>query len=406
MSVDKQFTIVKFGGSSVSNYGCINIIKNIIKNLIQNGKYNYIFIFSAIEYATDNLLEIINKNDNKLLIKLILRFYILNDKLGNDISIICDDIDKLEELIKSTSSQIDDIISYGEIITNKIIHEYLNRTLCNMHYIDSRLIIKTDSISQNANVLSITDAYIKHYINTNQHNIYIMPGFISSNMEGMTTTLGRGGGDYTASIMGSALLANKVIIFSNADGIMTSDPRIVKNTKLIKQMTYEHANKISYYGGKILYYKTLIPIVKLNIPIIIRNTFNFDNDGTTINNEKIIYNKEVLCVTHIDKMFIIKTDDDFPSEHIHFVSKLDKYIGIEESIYNKYYKNKYTKNNIITNVSMICAVLTTNKFIDDIVNIINISYKFIEKDNLIIKYIIEREYLLDNLEILQKQLIK
>ena len=310
--------VLKFGGSSVRNAECIDKLRDIISNVEKT-----IIIFSAFGDTTERLIkqaEIVVQTGfyNPDQIEPI--FWELANKLSeltgnrmnkNYVSKIINDLSKqyygisyLKELYPKT---LDYILSFGEIITNKLIHEYFTNTIQNKNivYLDSRDVIKTNSNYQNAMPLDITSNIIRETINNIEYDILIMPGFIGKDIDGNTTTLGRGGGDFTASIIGSALKANVIKIYSDADGILTANPKIVNNAQLIKSLTYHHAYEISYYGGKILYHRTLKPAYLANVPIIIKNTFNDASPGSLISNNVCASNK-VLAITNLDDLTLFK----------------------------------------------------------------------------------------------------
>ena len=155
-----------------------------------------------------------------------------------------------------------------------------------IHRIDSRKVIRTDNEHNKAQVdKKKTYAQIRTYIKEHGHEVYIAPGFIASDGEGNTTTLGRGGSDYTAALFAAALKSSALEIWTDVSGMMTADPRIVHSAYVIPQITYEEAMELSHFGAKVIYPPTIQPATEFNIPILIKNTFKKDDPGTVISRD-------------------------------------------------------------------------------------------------------------------------
>ena len=164
---------------------------------------------------------------------------------------------------------------------------------------DAREIIKTNSHFGFAEVdFKLSNELISKKI-TNSDSVYCITGFISSNKEGVTTTLGRGGSDYSASIIGAALNAEVIEIWTEVNGMMTADPRKVKNAFTIPSISYSEAMELSHFGAKVIYPPSLVPAFLKNIPINILNTFNSNHLGTTITKE---INKKSYSITGISSI--------------------------------------------------------------------------------------------------------
>ncbi|MGQ9818889.1 MAG: aspartate kinase [Candidatus Kapaibacteriales bacterium] len=149
-------------------------------------------------------------------------------------------------------------------------------------YLDSRGIIKTDSNFTRAEIdFRVTEEALQKFISSS-HNYYITGGFVGSTLDGLTTTLSRGGSDYTASVIAAILNASKLEIWTDVPGIMTTDPRIVSNAKTIKELTYSEASELAYFGAKVLHPKTIFPAVQKGIPVKVLNSLQPEFEGTTI----------------------------------------------------------------------------------------------------------------------------
>jgi aspartokinase/homoserine dehydrogenase 1 len=206
-------------------------------------------------------------------------------QLINEIESNCEGLFMLREL---TMRMQDRLISYGEILSSKIIAAAFEAEGVDQVWLDSRELIKTNSKYFNAVVdRSLTNQTIQAYFasSSNEHALYIAPGFIASDAEGNTTTLGRGGSDYTGAIYAAALKASVLEIWTDVSGMMTADPRMVQNAKEIPKISYQEAMELSHFGAKIIYPPTIQPVMYENISVRIKNTFEPAHPGTLIENE-------------------------------------------------------------------------------------------------------------------------
>jgi aspartokinase/homoserine dehydrogenase 1 len=181
----------------------------------------------------------------------------------------------------------DQLMSYGEILSSKIIAAAFEAEGVDQVWLDSRSMIKTNSTYSSAVVdRALTNQSIQAYFTnpTNQHALYMAPGFIASDAAGHTTTLGRGGSDYTAAIYAAALSASILEIWTDVSGMMTADPRIVPHAKAIPRISYHEAMELSHFGAKIIYPPTIQPVMQAHIPVWIKNTFEPEHPGTLIEN--------------------------------------------------------------------------------------------------------------------------
>ncbi|MFM1756674.1 MAG: bifunctional aspartate kinase/homoserine dehydrogenase, partial [Bacteroidota bacterium] len=206
-------------------------------------------------------------------------------QLLNELESNCEGLFMLREL---SMRMQDKIISYGEILSSKIISAAFESKGIQQQWVDSRNLIKTDSKYFNAVVdKASTESAIQQYFastNNNSFDVYIAPGFIASDNEGNTTTLGRGGSDYTGAIYAAALKATALEIWTDVSGMMTADPKMVSNAKEIPHISYQEAMELSHFGAKIIYPPTIQPVMYQNIPVWIKNTFEPNHPGTIIEN--------------------------------------------------------------------------------------------------------------------------
>ncbi|MCB8978903.1 MAG: aspartate kinase [Ardenticatenaceae bacterium] len=195
---------------------------------------------------------------------------------------LCQAVFVLGEL---TPRALDTIGGMGEQMSARILAAYLRQNGTPAEAIDATELIVTDSNFQNAApqfeaTKQKTEARIRPLLAKGV--VPIVTGFIAANHEGITTTLGRGGSDYTGAILGEALAADEVWIWTDVDGVMTADPRLVPNAKSIPQLSYREVSELAFYGAKVLHPKTMRPCVENGIPLRIKNTFNPEHPGTVI----------------------------------------------------------------------------------------------------------------------------
>ncbi len=295
--------IMKFGGTSVAHASNINKVIDIILESKKGGN-NLVIVVSALSGITDDLIMLANLASKKDL-KYKIIFEAICGRHNQAIKELIDlknqekvsqEINKkygeLEEIAKNifsaqelSLSVLDAVMSFGEQLSSFIIGNGIKNRGIPCEFVDSRAIIKTDDNFGNANV-DLKKSYKLMLDCFKEKTLSIMGGFIASTKNGITTTLGRGGSDYTASLAGVALDASAIEIWTDVDGIMTEDPKKMKNALLIPEITYEKAEEMAYNGAKVIHPKTIRPAVLKNIPIYVKNTFNPKGIGTKISNEK------------------------------------------------------------------------------------------------------------------------
>ncbi|MDO8659381.1 MAG: aspartate kinase [Candidatus Parcubacteria bacterium] len=295
--------VLKFGGTSVANADNINKVIDIVEQSLKIDK-NIVVVVSAFGGVTDELIKIANlsaKKDfthKKLLKDLIKRHNQVIQKLikiknrKKVLEIVGKKYKELEKNLESiflasslSKHSLDAVVSYGEQLSSFIINEGINNRGILAQFFDIRKLIKTDDNFGEANV-DIETSYKLISKNFKNKKLVVLGGFIGSTKKGMTTTLGRGGSDYTASLIGAAVDADFIEIWTDVDGIMTEDPKKMKDALLIPEITYEKAEEMAYNGAKVIHPKTIKPAVLKNIPIYVKNTFNPKGSGTKISNGK------------------------------------------------------------------------------------------------------------------------
>ena len=297
--------VLKFGGSSVGTSGAISKMIAIVKARVQTKPS--IVVVSAISGVTDQLIllgqtaaqgneayqtmiqSLRQKHEDAILALL------PTAQQASGLNMVKALIQEIESHCASifnesvlTLRMQDCLMSYGEILSSKIIAAAFDAEGIDQVWLDSRWMIKTNSAYSNA-VLdkALTNQSIQQYFAnpSNQHALYIAPGFIASDTAGHTTTLGRGGSDYSGAIYAAAINASVLEIWTDVSGMMTADPRIVNNAKEIPRISYHEAMELSHFGAKIIYPPTILPVMQANIPLWIKNTFEPEHPGTLIENE-------------------------------------------------------------------------------------------------------------------------
>jgi aspartokinase/homoserine dehydrogenase 1 len=223
----------------------------------------------------------------------------------NEIEDILNGIYLLREISDRTK---DRIVCYGELLSSQILSAYLTSIGITNRWKDSREFIRTDSTYTKASVdFKHTNEFINNYLSEQSETLYIIPGFIASDDSGNTTTLGRGGSDYTASIVGAALKASVVQIWTDVSGMFTADPRLVSNARVTPHISYQEAMELSHFGAKVIYPPTLQPVMSLGIPVWIKNTFKPEDHGTLV--EANVRNKETIRgISSINRMALLSLE--------------------------------------------------------------------------------------------------
>ena len=292
--------VLKFGGSSVAN---AENIKKVISIVAERSKtIPSIVVLSALGGVTDLLLQCSqlaaagqehyqakltdieqrHLEAVRALIPIQQQSAMLSfvKTICNEMEDICNGIFLLKELSARTK---DRMVSYGELLSSQIIAAAMNATAVPALWLDSRALICTNSDYGNAAVEMLNSyARIEEVLLQNNVPLYVAPGFIAANAQGIATTLGRGGSDYSAAIFAAACNASVLEIWTDVSGMMTADPRLVPHASIVPKISYQEAMELSHFGAKVIYPPTIQPVMKKGIPIIIKNTFAPDDEGTLI----------------------------------------------------------------------------------------------------------------------------
>lgn len=296
--------IIKFGGSSVGSPEALERVLTIIEE--KQKKERIVVVVSAFRGVTDQLLDmaaLAERSDNsyKDILSGIEKRHIdsINKiiPVANRSSVITDFkivLNELEDVLQGVSlvQELSDktrdfIVGFGERFSASILTAGLRNRGIHSVFTDTRKLIKTDANFGAARVItSSTYMNIKEYVGSRSENVIVATGFISSSEKNVSTTLGRGGSDYTASLFGAALGAKMIEIWSDVDGLMTADPRKVERAFSVDYASYEEAMELSHFGAKVIYPPTIQPALKSGIPILIKNTFKPDHPGTLIQEKR------------------------------------------------------------------------------------------------------------------------
>ena len=292
--------VLKFGGTSVQNSEWIDKAIDIAAKQIKSAP---LMISSAMGKTTDRLVEIadfasgkdkdgiINNIENlkKTHLETAVSF-LTGDNLKNASETINELFEQLYSLSRGlfllqecTLKSRDTLLSFGERLSTTLIYYRALERGIRAELLDSReIIITDDNYSAAVPIFSLTDKNIKEKVIPEADKLIIAQGFISSTESGSTTTLGRSGSDYTATIYGSALNAEEVQIWTDVDGILTTDPRLVKAAKTMTQISYVEAAELAFFGAKVVHPSTIQPAVEKRIPVVVKNTGNPEAPGTRI----------------------------------------------------------------------------------------------------------------------------
>ncbi len=318
--------VMKFGGSSVANAQNINKVISIVREALTKDKT--VVVTSAISGCTDQLIAIgmaALAQDNSytgIIDKLEQRHLDLIDELivnddssaikeecaalFNELREICKGVYLLKEL---SNLSLDHIVSFGELLSTKIISAKLKSLNISHLWKDSRELIKTEEVAgKNAVITDVTGKNIKEFFESCSHKLYIMPGFIAMDIKGRTTTLGRGGSDYTASIIAVGVQARILEIWTDVCGMMTADPRIVPQAHPIRNISYKEALELSHFGAKVVYPPTIQPVVKQGIPIYVKNTFEPSDPGTLIERNPPEGNNKIKGISSSNKIALLSME--------------------------------------------------------------------------------------------------
>jgi aspartate kinase len=295
--------VMKFGGSSVRDGAWIDRVLDIAEGRLQEAP---VLVSSAMGKTTDGLVAVaeaastgdarsafdqveslrkahLESCDALLSGESRDRAVELVEKLFGEMTSLVQGVTLIKECSPRT---YDALLAFGELLSTTIIAERAKERSLETVLLDSRKLLVTDeTFTAAVPDLNETSRRIKEAVSPTPGRLYIAQGFIASTPSGVTSTLGRGGSDFTATIFGAALGAKRVEIWTDVDGIMSCDPRIVPEARSITRLSYDEASELAYFGARVVHPSTILPAVELSIPVQVRNTGNPEHPGTTITAE-------------------------------------------------------------------------------------------------------------------------
>ena len=310
--------IFKFGGASVKD---AEGVKNVSMVLQSQGFNKCLLVISAMGKTTNALekaVELYFKKENyqteiegikQKHIEIAKGLFSENHSVYAEINLFFDDIESFLRRNKSPNYNFvyDQVVSCGEMISTKIVSEYLNDIGFKNQWLDARDYIKTDNSYRDAVVdWAKTNEFIS---NLNTEICYVTQGFIGSDENNFTVTLGREGSDYSAAIFAYCLNADAMTIWKDVPGVMTGDPRKFEDVKLLSNISYEEAIEMAYYGASVIHPKTLQPLQQKNIPFYVKSFIDPTKEGTKVGNSDQNQNVESYILKENQTLLKISTRD-------------------------------------------------------------------------------------------------
>ena len=357
--------VFKFGGASVRD---ASGVRNLVLVLKEVGFENTLVVVSAMGKTTNALEKIIdnyfNESINHLDGLIELKQYhveiaknLFKNKSAKIEEIIHKLFDELNGFLKSNKSPnysfvYDQVVSIGELLSSKIVHAFMNFSGLECHWIDSRECIKTDDYYRAANLnWELTNKNILNNLKT--CSLAVTQGFIGSNSNNFTTTLGREGSDYSAAIFAHALDASSLTIWKDVPGVLNGDPRVFKETKLLKQISYREAIELAFYGASVIHPKTLQPLQRKEIPLYVKSFENPKNVGTVVSKGKnldpfmpcyiVKKNQVLLRLSTINFSFIVEENISYIFRLLHEYQMPVELIQNSAISFSVCISNKYRK---------------------------------------------------------------
>ncbi|WP_024555849.1 lysine-sensitive aspartokinase 3 [Franconibacter pulveris 1160] len=287
-----HFVVAKFGGTSVADFDAMSRSAS----LVLADKNVRLVVLSASAGVTNLLVELASGLESRVRLDKIetlrsLQYNILSrlkqpDAIGQEIDRLLDNIHRLAEMaaVARSAALCDELVSHGEMISSLLFVEVLREQEVEAQWFDARKVIRTDdTFGCAAPAISAIAAMAENHLRPRiEQTLVVTQGFIGSDAAGRTTTLGRGGSDYTASLLAEALQASRVDIWTDVAGIYTTDPRIVPQAKRIHNLSFAEASEMAAFGAKVLHPATLLPAMRKDIPVFVGASNNPSAGGTRV----------------------------------------------------------------------------------------------------------------------------
>ncbi len=370
--------VFKFGGASVKD---ANAVKNVVHVLQTTGYSNVLIVVSAMGKTTNALEKIValyldQDADYKRSIQNLKQYHfeILTSLFDHKQHPVFKKAENLFNDLETTLTRnksrqynyiYDQVVSYGELLSTIIISEYLNNNGFANEWLDAREMIKTDNSYRDAEVdWEHTQQIILDTVN--KKTLTVTQGFIASDQNNFTTTLGREGSDYTAGIFAYCLGADSVSIWKDVPGVLNGDPRVFENTKLLSHVSYEEAIELAFYGASVIHPKTIQPLQRKEIPLYVKSFLHPDTEGTSV--------KKGQPLDPYMPCYIVKKNQTLVS-----LSSIDFSFIVEENISDifKLFHQYHIKVDLIQNSAISFSVCLDDKFnhLEDLLNTLKARFK-------------------------------
>ncbi|WP_103865349.1 aspartate kinase [Aquimarina sp. I32.4] len=356
--------VFKFGGASVKD---ANGVKNVLKVLRKKGFSNLVIVVSAMGKTTNALEQLVELYCSNNTLELEKEISVIEKYHQNILATLFEDkqhavfkkteglfADMRMTLKRNKSTQYDyiydQIVCYGELISTTIISEYLNHTGYKNKWLDARNFIKTNTVYRDAEVnWEGTQNLISDKVNKN--GLSVTQGFIGSDDNNFTTTLGREGSDYTAGIFAYCLNADSVSIWKDVPGVLNADPRVFDTTELLSHISYEEAIELAFYGASVIHPKTIQPLQRKEIPLYVKSFIDPSNSGTTVK-------KGQPLEPHLPCYIVKKNQILLSLSSLDFSFIVEKNISEIFNLFHQY----HIKVNLIQNSAISFSVCLSDKF--------------------------------------------
>ena len=370
--------VFKFGGASVKDAEGVRNVAEVLKKV---GYKDTLIIVSAMGKTTNALELVVDHyfNQPEELPNAILelkQFHLqivealfgpLSEPINKRVGELVSELKSFFKHNKATNYSFvyDQVVGFGELLSTSIINAYLNQVDIQCEWLDARKCVKTDAYYRDANLdWELTQKTINAQVSKNK--LVISQGFIGSDENNFTTTLGREGSDYTAAIFAYALNAESVTIWKDVPGVLNGDPRVFENTKLLNQISYTEAIELAFYGASVIHPKTLQPLQRKEIPLYVRSFLNPEGAGTSVS-------KGITLEPHIP-CYILK-----PKQVLIRLSSLDFSFMVEDNISEVFallYQYQM-RVDLIQNSAISFSVCVNNKYdrLEELLQILRSKFK-------------------------------
>lgn len=368
--------IIKLGGTSISGVHFVREITNRIVN--EDGPI--IVVLSALSQVTNSLEKLREEKDVTMQIQLIKDIKLVHETYISELFTETKYVDIANRLLRKILFQLQQMLSYGKLKLLPVFGEYLSTSFYSL-YLRS-LHIKHD-LKNSTHYIRLNEngepdiAYIKNKCNeANWGAISIFQGFVCATFQNEITTLSRGGSDFTATLLGEALLVKRIEIWTDINGIRSNDPRFVMNTNCVAQLNYAEAAELAYFGAKILHPESVLPAQRSDVPIILKNSQNISHSGTEISNKEC--DSIVKAIAAKDNIILINITSYRMLMAHGFLSKIF-------DVFNTY---KTSIDLITTSEVSVSLTIDNNSFLEEILIELEVFSKVIIKNGMSIISII------------------